>query len=209
MQIHHRKELVEEINRIFHDLTAESYDRMHPEIFKVQHSRLIEFLRTHLDGHFPVILDAGSGDGFMLSVIKTAGTPTYDRFLMLDISVNMLRIAEERHPEAITVNASLMSIPLRDESVNLITANSVLHHLPEPEKFLREARRILKSGGILLINHEPNLRFSRNGVLWYLSSTTSRIIRNAITVRSLRRVIASIRGIRNPAYSRINSILMP
>gem|GEM_PF-4368310 len=103
---------------------------MHPEIFKVQHSRLIEFLRTHLDGHFPVILDAGSGDGFMLSVIKTAGTPTYDRFLMLDISVNMLRIAKERHPEA-------------------------------------------------------------------------------ITVRSLRRVIASIRGIRNPAYSRINSILMP
>ncbi len=199
--------LVEEINRLFHDLTADSYHRVHPEIFKVQHSRLIRFVRTHLNGHFPVILDAGSGDGFMLSVIKIAGTPTYERFLMLDISYKMLVRARENYPEALAINASSMSIPLKDESIDLITVNSVLHHLPEPETFLMEARRILKKGGILFVNHEPNLRFSRNSVLWHMSSIASRIVRNANPVRSLRRIIASIRGIRNPVYMEINRIL--
>ncbi len=208
MRPHRRKDLVEEINRIFHDLTADSYHRVHPEIFRVQHARLIRFIKTHLSGHFPTILDTGSGDGFMLSVIKTAGVPTYDRFIMLDISLKMLVVAKKKHPEAIPINASSMNLPLKSESVDLITANSVLHHLPEPEKFLLEARRVLKKGGILFVNHEPNLRFSRNGFLWHMSSIASRIVRNANPVKSLRRTIASIRGIGNPVYAEINRILM-
>lgn len=103
----------------------------------------------------------------------------------------MLVVAKKKHPEAIPINASSMNLPLKSESVDLITANSVLHHLPEPEKFLLEARRVLKKGGILFVNHEPNLRFSRNGFLWRMSSIASRIVRNA-----------------NPVYAEINRILM-
>ncbi len=208
MEIHRDANLVEEINRLFHDLTATSYEKVHPEIFRVQRCRMKRFLREYLDGHFPIILDAGSGDGFMLSVIKEAGSPTFERFLMLDISFGMLRTARRKHPDALLINASSTRIPLKDGSVDLITANSVLHHLPDPEQFLKEARRVLKKGGMLLVNHEPNLRFSRNGLLWNISIMASRVKRNARPIKVLRRLVASLRGIGNPVYREINRILM-
>ena len=200
--------IVEKVNRLFHDLTASSYGNMHPEIFQIQHRRLIEFLKKHFKSHFSTVLDVGSGDGFMLSVIKASGFPTFDRFIMLDISLQMLKIAKKRHQEALFVNASSSRLPFKNNSIDLITVNSVLHHLPDPTEFFIEARRVLKKGGVIFINHEPNIRFSKNGVLWYLSLVVSRFYRNINLIKTLKRILASIRGIKNPVYKEINKILL-
>lgn len=42
---------------------------------------------------------------------------------------------------------------------DVITMNSVLHHLPDPGHLLAEVDRILVPGGTLVIWHEPNRRF--------------------------------------------------
>jgi ubiquinone/menaquinone biosynthesis C-methylase UbiE len=46
-------------------------------------------------------------------------------------------------------------LPFADASFDLLTANMVVEHIPEPEEFLRDIRRVLKPGGRFLF-HTPN-----------------------------------------------------
>ncbi len=62
-----------------------------------------------------------------------AGNPFVDRFLPLQ--GNAWQVA--------------------DESVNLVICDNVLEHLPEPAAFFREARRVLRVGGVVAIR-TPN-----------------------------------------------------
>lgn len=44
----------------------------------------------------------------------------------------------------------LSGLPFKDGSVDIVLLSNVLEHIPEPEKFLNECLRVLKSGGVLL-----------------------------------------------------------
>jgi len=67
------------------------------------------------------------------------------------------RIAE--HP-LLTYRVSALggALPFRDQSFDLITANMVIEHIRQPEKFLADMYRVLRSGGRLLF-HTPNFLF--------------------------------------------------
>ncbi len=51
--------------------------------------------------------------------------------------------------------ASCLEIPLRDDSVDLVTANVVVEHIADPARLLAEVHRVLAPGGTFLI-HTPN-----------------------------------------------------
>jgi len=59
--------------------------------------------------------------------------------------------------------------PLPDSSVDLVLADNVLEHLPDPQNFFTEARRVLKSGGNLCVR-TPNA--------WSYIALLSRLIPN-------------------------------
>lgn len=46
-------------------------------------------------------------------------------------------------------------LPLKSESIEVITALDLVEHLAQPEEFFREARRLVKPGGLLVIS-TPN-----------------------------------------------------
>jgi SAM-dependent methyltransferase len=47
-------------------------------------------------------------------------------------------------------------LPVEDGSVDVITVNSVLHHIYDLSSFVAECERLLKPSGLMVVAHEPN-----------------------------------------------------
>ena len=58
------------------------------------------------------------------------------------------------------LEANTESVPLRDGTANVITANSFLHHLYDIQQTIAEAYRLLKPGGVFYSEEDPNLAFA-------------------------------------------------
>jgi SAM-dependent methyltransferase len=59
------------------------------------------------------------------------------------------------------------SLPWSSGSVRALFLLNVLHHLPDAPRFLSEAQRVLKSGGLLLITDQHVGYFSRFVLRWH------------------------------------------
>ena len=100
-----------------------------------------------------VFLDLACGDGCLSVPCATNGT----KIIAGDISNNMLNVLQEKaeHNSISLDNVTLcrmnaLDIPLTDESVDTVVANSVLHLISNPEKVVREIYRVLKKGGVFV-----------------------------------------------------------
>jgi 2-polyprenyl-3-methyl-5-hydroxy-6-metoxy-1,4-benzoquinol methylase len=72
----------------------------------------------------------------------------------VDLDVDVVRRAVAG-TEVAGVSASACDLPIRSESVDVVTCIDVVEHLPEPDRFFAEARRVLRPGGYLHIS-TPN-----------------------------------------------------
>lgn len=159
--------LVLRVNELFHDLEGAEYANIHPEIFAVELNRWNALLALHLpDAPHPPLhcVDVGCGTGFVSELILNH-LQTGDALVCADISEIMLEICRnafagnDRGVAVETLKLRDESIGLPDASVDVVMLNSVLHHVPDSQRFLAELVRILKPGGIVMIGHEPNARF--------------------------------------------------
>ncbi len=136
---------------------AESLDRrpLHPE------------MAASLDGLLELggsekVLEVGTGTG-RVAVRVFPKVPT-GQFIGLDPSPTLLGWARQKLND--TDNARLIrgvaeSLPVRDGAVDVVVFANVLHHLGDPSAALREARRVVKDGGRLVIL-DPVLREARD-----------------------------------------------
>lgn len=103
-------------------------------------------------GPFDLLVDAGTGTGRMLELF--AGT--YAQGIGFDLSQSMLAYARVKLAEAGIANAQLRhgdlyGLALPDRSADAVVMHQVLHYLAEPQRAIREAARLLRPGGRLLI----------------------------------------------------------
>jgi ubiquinone/menaquinone biosynthesis C-methylase UbiE len=96
------------------------------------------------------VLDAGCGAGGFLAQLS-AGWPSA-RCVGADISADALRFARGRRIREL-IFASAVELPIASGRVDVLFSNDVLQHLPEGADALslREARRVLKPGGLLCV----------------------------------------------------------
>ncbi|WP_411967985.1 class I SAM-dependent methyltransferase [Haloferax sp. YSSS75] len=94
----------------------------------------------------PVVLDVGCGDGARTLANLPPGS------LGLDFARRGLELAAQTVPDAELVQADMLSIPFRDDSVDAITAYHAVFHVPRASHptVYREFARVLKPGGVVL-----------------------------------------------------------
>ncbi|AQL44784.1 cyclopropane-fatty-acyl-phospholipid synthase (plasmid) [Halorientalis sp. IM1011] len=98
-------------------------------------------MRARTDGGFGTVLDAGAGTGVSTRVVAEMATDT----IALDISREMM--AEIESPTRL--QADFDQLPLVDRSVDGVAFTASLFLVPDPEPAVREAARVLRSGGVV------------------------------------------------------------
>lgn len=107
--------------------------------------------------HLPVvhaerIVDLGCGNGGLFPFIGER------RVVGLDSAMGGLCRTAGDHPSVRLACGSAMQLPLADGCVDALTAQHVIEHLPDADAALREWRRVLRPGGVVVLV-TPNAAF--------------------------------------------------
>lgn len=115
--------------------------------------KVLDLLKRY-DIKADVLIDLGCGDGRLtVEMAKVVGA---SEVYCIDVDAKALNVAASRGLRTFAIDLSSDRFPLPDESVDLATALEVIEHLSNPDNMLREVRRVLRTGGHLLIT-TPNL----------------------------------------------------
>lgn len=103
------------------------------------------------------LIDIGAGFGRLASVYA----PQFGKCVLIDPSVRMLAEAQNRFKKQNLqfVKAYVEKLPFKDKSFDVAIFIRILHHLKSPSLALKEAVRILKPGGFLILEFANKLHF--------------------------------------------------
>lgn len=113
---------------------------------------LATLLSQHLT-HQSQILDLGCGTGHLLDQIMHADLP-FQRYLGIDLSINMLSIAKEKFTNKENIEfreQSISTLSNINQSFDTILSSWVLSHLDNPAEVVNNAQQLLAPGGKLIL----------------------------------------------------------
>jgi SAM-dependent methyltransferase len=170
--------LVVRANALYHDLNVGSFDAIHRLRHRIERRFWEEEVAPRLASAGAQIgVDICTGTGFVPKTLLERLSPE-TRMLCLDISSETLKKARSQlgvsSNRAVMIGSDATAIPLSNASVDWVSINAGLHHLPKVPATLREIDRILRPGGYFCAGHEPNSRFFSSRwvsrferVIWY------------------------------------------
>lgn len=174
------QEQVEKANRrTYNEKDLEKYRRNESIFNRQQEKRLTDILamlRDETGGHS--FLDVGCGTGNLLDLARRifpfcVGADQAEQML---VKLRLSDLAEEPQDSAeagakvnarLFVSASARHLPFADASFDVVGMYALLHHLYDPLPAFAEAFRLLKPGGMLYTDHDPNRYFGRFYHGWY------------------------------------------
>ncbi len=96
-----------------------------------------------------VVIDLGCGAGSLWE--RLGGEPA--EIIGVDISLGALHWAAADGYAALRADAH--QLPLKDQCADIVCANALLHHCDDPAQVLKEAARLVKPGGLLITDMDP------------------------------------------------------
>jgi ubiquinone/menaquinone biosynthesis C-methylase UbiE len=118
-------------------------------------------------GSGPRVLDLAAGDGLDMQVMEEMSAG-----IVIGIDISQPLLARARGHRVV---ADAHRLPFSDRTLDVVVANSILHHL-DPQRAFREIARVLREGGGLLLM-EPRPCLARSLLDWFtLSFGPSRLL---------------------------------
>ena len=143
--------------RNFWDRTAIIYDRFMRRD-AAAYDRMYALLRPVVRDK--TVLELAAGTGLIAKHIASAA----EYIEVTDASEQMIRQAErENHAENLHFSVQdMFCLPYADAAFDVVIVSNALHIVPQPEKSLREIKRVLKDDGVLIA---PTFTHAENSFL--------------------------------------------
>ncbi len=120
-------------------------------------ARRLAFLLAHVSPGARV-LDVGCGEGRFTEALAERGV----RVMGIDVAEEPLRRARSRQPELDLRRVEPAGAwPLADVSFDVVWAGEVIEHVADTAAWLSEVRRVLRSGGVLVLSTPAHERLTR------------------------------------------------
>jgi SAM-dependent methyltransferase len=125
--------------------------------YRGMRQNLLALLKRHFDwpGHpQPLALDAGCGTGANLQQLLTGfgGEIPAFRAFGFDLAGEALEFSQRRGLTGQLAQGSITDIPFASASFDLAISFDVINNLPDDQPAFREIGRVLKPGGLLILN---------------------------------------------------------
>jgi ubiquinone/menaquinone biosynthesis C-methylase UbiE len=99
-----------------------------------------------------IVVDIGCGPGNLYASLRDrCGTP--QQLIGVDISAGALKMAQEIGYTPILADAQ--NLPFISGFADIVTLNATVHHCDDMAKVLQEAARLVRPGGLLITDHDP------------------------------------------------------
>lgn len=120
--------------------------------------RAIDIIRNEDFPRSGVLLDVGGANGNLGYALRDC----FSRRFTLDIAEDCREPNRAKGNEFICENCDVNGLQyFHDGEVDLIVALDFIEHIIDPQRFARECHRVLRRGGMVLIN-TPNIQFWRH-----------------------------------------------
>ncbi|RYX80790.1 class I SAM-dependent methyltransferase [bacterium] len=98
-----------------------------------------------------IVVDVGCGPGNVYA--NMGGKPKL--LIGIDVSEGGLRMAQD--VGYTTIMGDAQEMPFVSHFADIVVLNAALHHCDDMEKVLMESARLVKPGGIMVIDHDPQI----------------------------------------------------
>ena len=144
-------------------LSAFEFFAMNNPVKRFFHKHLeLRLFKDMLKGHDvdiegKEIMDAGCGSGYSSRLIMEEFRPS--RLFAFDLMPEQIELAKRNHPDIEFSIGSMTDIDAEDESFDAAFIFGVLHHVKKWRTAVTEVFRVLRPGGVLLVE-EPRVGFT-------------------------------------------------
>ena len=149
------------------------------------------------------ILDIGTADGLMLRNLKDTFPKT--TCVGIEYARDLMACCESKTIHLIQGNA--LVLPIKDDTFDVVVATAIIEHVSEPIQLIREAFRVLRKNGILIIT-SPHPFWE--GIATYIGHLKEEEHHELITLRKLKSLFETVGfEIANAEQFMISPIGMP
>ncbi len=132
------------------DCVAAKFDDNDPSVYNLCRKDYPDVLAEVVKEPFSDLLDAGCGTGATLGLFNR--DHPCKNYTGIDLSEKMIEAAKRKHLDGIRfVAGDCENLPFEDSSFDVVTCSMSFHHYPNPGKFFASLRRVLRSGGRLIL----------------------------------------------------------
>ena len=126
-------------------------------------NKILELMGKNLKGKR--VLDVGCSTGYFGREIEKYGA----KVTGVDISEPAIKKAKKILSAAVTVDLNEQKLPFKSKSFDIVVASELIEHLFRPTIFIKDAHRVLKNDGNLIVT-TPNLLYWANRLKFLLGN---------------------------------------